>query len=519
MKQLLAAALLMAAALGSFPQARQSSPSMGPVPPETPEETSLRSEDAEERLQLAISSLDYPVTPGDIYQLSYRESAGSFVTRRFQVDSNSILDLGVFGKIYAQNMLFNELKANIEELISGNYMYSTPSLSIISPGIFRVAVRDESSQIQYVTAWGLSRISDVVAMAKIPNASIRNIERISRDGESARYDLLKAEQASPEGRDYLVRPGDTLALSRALRTVELRGEVWRPGRFELVGEEGVKELLTAFGGGFTRKADLEQLKIIHYSNSGERVTYLPFHENYESMPRLEDGDILVVGDRTAIRSLIWFEGAVAAPSQGGESSATEGADRAGAVQRGVENGRFYHYISEGVKLSDVLAEVSPSILPSADLGAALITVPGSAKPTVLDIRPLLSRSNLSSDIVLTQNTRIFIPEYRSRVSVAGAVIVPGFVPYLPGAPASYYVSLCGGFDHERNWLGALAVYDQFGHRRGAKQAIMPGDSIYVDSNRPGYNLQRSLPVLASILTALITAATFAVASGLVDLNL
>jgi protein involved in polysaccharide export with SLBB domain len=467
---------------------------------------------------LAISSLDYPVTPGDIYLLSYRESAGTFVSQRFQVDSGSVLDLGVFGKIIAVNMLFYELKQDVEDRISTNYTNSRPSLSIVSPGVFRVAVRDETSQVLYVTAWGLSRISEIVALARIPGASIRDIECISREGESTRIDLLKAGGSSPDGGDSLIYPGDTIVLHRAGRSVELRGEVWHPGLFELVDGEGMRDLVQTIGGGFTGKADLGRIKIVHSTDDGERVEYVSLAGGYESAPELNDGDVIVVGDKTAARALVWFEGAVSAPTRDERVSAVPGGERAEAGIQNEGNGRFFYYISSGVRLSDVLQDIMPCILPSADMGAVLLTLPGAAKPLVLDIRPLLSRSDLSTDIVLVPNARIFIPEYQSRISVAGAVIAPGFVPYLPGAPASYYVSLCGGFDPERNSGGAITVSDQFGHKRRKNQAIMPGDSIFAANNNPGYLLERRLPIFATLLSTAITALTFAVASGLISFS-
>ena len=179
--------LVMIAALSPAVAQQTTAPS---ARSDQPAEAASRTNEAAERLQLAISSIDYPVTPGDIYQLSYRESAGSIVTRQFQVDGISILDLGVFGKVYALNMPFYQLKQNVENLISRNYTYSTPSLSIVAPGVFRVAIRDGSSQVQYITAWGLSRISEIVKKTSVPDYSVRDIERISREGKSERFDLL-----------------------------------------------------------------------------------------------------------------------------------------------------------------------------------------------------------------------------------------------------------------------------------------------------------------------------------------
>lgn len=515
-------ALLVAAFLAAaiFPQARTTPPDASSAAQrgEQLSEATSRNDEAVERLQLAISSIDYPVTPGDIYQLSYRESAGAIVTRQFQVDGISILDLGVFGKIYALNMPFYQLKQNVENLISRNYTYSTPTLSIISPGVFRVAVKDGTSRVQYITAWGLSRISEIVTEADTPNSSIRDVERISREGKSERFDLLKTTSTSLEGINPFVRPGDTLVLHRSERTVELMGEIRRPGRYELIAREGLKELLEIFGDGFTRKADLDRLQIIRATESGERIEYFSLAEAYEKNTVLNDGDTIVVGDKTARRALIWFEGAVQAPVAERDARTAADTGRADATIASTANGRFSHAISEGIRLSDVLQEIREQILPSADLGAVLLTQPGVEESLVIDIRSLLSGSNLSNDIVLLPNSTIFIPLLRSSVSVAGAVITPGFVPYLPGAPAHYYISLCGGFDPERNSGGAHSVYDQFGRKRPRGQTIMPGDSIFVTNNSIGYSLERTMTIYVPVITTLITMITFGISIGLIDVG-
>ncbi len=502
-KYVLAAAMVSVALFCIFPQPRTpAAPAPGAASGQTVTTRSW-SELVEERLQLAISSIEYPVTPGDIYQLTYRESAGTIVTRQFQVDGFSLLDLGVFGKINASNMSFYQLKRNVEELISRNYTYSTPNLSIQSPGVFRVAVREGTSRIQYVTAWGLSRLSEVVSQVNMPNSSIRDIERVSRDGMSERFDLLKV-RSTPGAKDPYVRPGDTVILHQAERTVELRGEVEQPGRYELVGSETLKDLVEVFGEGFTKKADLERLRIIRSSSAGGRVDYVSYPKSLEPGFQLNDGDTVIVESLTAKQSLVWFEGAVTTPIQENDVVPSAGIERPDtAADPTEEHGRFSHPIGEGKKLSTALLEVRLSILPSADLSAALLRKPGSGY-TVVDLRPLLTGSDFSRDVVLTPNTVVFIPARRAVVSVSGAVFEPGFTPYFPGAPAEYYISVRGGFNPEQSKAGAFIVYDQYGQKRRKSDPVQPGDSIFVRSNALGYNLERRLPIWISTISLAVT---------------
>lgn len=506
MKRLvITATTLFVLVLSVLPQPRPSSASDA-TSTRTGPSSSTWSEQVEERLQLAVSSIDYPVTPGDIYQLSFREPSGSIVTRQFQVDGLSILDMGVFGKINASNMTFYELKRNIEEMIRKNYTYSTPSLSIVSPGVFRVSVREGTARVQYVTAWGLSRLSEVVASVDMPNASIRDVERISRDGMSEHFDLLKASSAPVEGGDPFVRPGDTIVLHQAVRTIELRGEVQRPGRFELLENEDLKELIDLFGKGFTNKADHERIRVIRSSGGTGRIEIVSFEKAREATMGLADGDIVIVENKTSKLAQVWFVGAVVTRAQERDVVPSAGIQGGGAGSASGA-GKFFHTIGEGTMLSDVLQEVRFSILPSADTSSALVKKPRSGSGQVVDLKHLLDGLDLSGDIELVPDTVIFIPELRPTVSVAGAVINPGSFTYFPGAPAEYYISLSGGFNPEQNRGGSFNVYNQYGKKRHGDQGVMPGDNIFVKSNAWGYKMERAIPVLIPIAALVVSTLT------------
>jgi polysaccharide export outer membrane protein len=71
----------------------------------------------QQRLQLAISSEDYPVTPGDVYRLSYRQ-ADTPITTDLLVESNNTINMKVFGTINAAGMTFSELKPIIEKAVT-----------------------------------------------------------------------------------------------------------------------------------------------------------------------------------------------------------------------------------------------------------------------------------------------------------------------------------------------------------------------------------------------------------------
>ncbi len=114
-----------------------------------------------QRLQLAISSEEYPVTPGDVYRLTYRQ-ADTPVTTDFLVESNYLINMKVFGTLNTTGMTFAELKPVVEKAVTAAYPRSMPSLVIFSLGIFQVHLKGETTKTQTIVAWGLSKLSEIV---------------------------------------------------------------------------------------------------------------------------------------------------------------------------------------------------------------------------------------------------------------------------------------------------------------------------------------------------------------------
>ncbi len=469
-------------------------------------------------LQLAISSHDYPVTLGDVYRLGYRSTNGNLITMDVQIDGTGMVSLGVFGKLDANGLTFVELKRKVEDLISKNYSHSLPELTIVSPGVFRIVVRDGSSMTQYAAAWGLSRLSEIVKAYKSDSTSMRNVEMTSKDGVLRRYDLLSPDMVTGKVLDPLVKPGDTITLHEPVKSVRLEGEVRRPGTYELLDAEGLRDLLEVFGGGLTNQADVKRIRIDRSASIGGKTEYVSLPEGYTSGLLLGDGDTILVRASSDLLPIIWFEGAVLDPSfiaQGGNgadneplaSSAQSAAPAASQTPESMNN-RFSYTIREGQMLSDALQDVRAYFQPMADLSyASFFSSSESLSGSRVDIPALLSGTNMSTDLPLTPGARIVIPTVCVTVMVSGAVYAPGAVLFRPNSPAAYYMIQAGGIDPWRNSWGSYTVYNKDGKKRKKAEPIQPGDQIHVKENNLYYQLERRVPVLTSILaltTSIIT---------------
>jgi polysaccharide biosynthesis/export protein len=471
---------------------------------------------AQERLLIATSSIDYPVTPSDLYSLTYRQSTGAIQTQSIQVAGDYSVDLGLFGKIDARGLKYIDLKSRVENLVAESYARSYPSLTIDAVGIFRIGLSGAIASSRFVNAWGFSRLSDLVEEAAETATSIRSIDLRSRDGLVRHYDLLSGMRKGDASQNPILRPGDSITLSPSLAKINLTGEVNFPGKYELLPGEGLADLVEKFGGGLTDFAEASRIRIDRISSKGPTAQYIELKKAYNPAINLDGCLSVNVPSRMENRPVVWFEGAITADStaagsgqQGGITSISSlGFANRQAGAQGSEYSRVSIQIFEGEMLSDALREVQNSISTSADLSSAVLFRQGSASRQSIDLQPLLAMANPPSDLQLEPYDRIYIPSLRSTISVNGAVFGGGSFSYQPNSPASYYIGLAGGADPERNTKGDFWVYDKDGKRRKAEDPLMPGDRIYVPASNFTYNVVRYTPVVSGIVSLVILVVTF-----------
>ena len=436
--------------------------------------------DTEEHFRLATSSEDYPVTPGDVYRLSYRQGDAT-ISSELIVEGDYAINLGVFGKVSAVDLTFIALKRTVEDRILTGYPRSMPSLTISSLGIFSVRVRGETPRARIVTAWGLTRVSEIVEDLLGPYTSLRNVEVISRLGESRRYDIFRAMRSGDGADDPCVKPGDTVVLYRSERRVQVSGEVRQPGTYDLLAGEQLRELVEGYGDGLTSNADTSRVRIERVSGERPRVDYVSLAEGYPNTTSLENGDILTIPAKSANLLTVFFEGAivtqpVATTGTTADAAAGGTRDDTGTPALAQYNRVIYSF-KEGESLSDALRAVRGSIAPLADLSRAFLVREGQADPIYLDLRLLISSAVSPSDIPLQSNDRIVIPLLRFSVSISGAVANPGTYPFAPNRSYQHYIGLAGGSaqDPPEN----VVITDNNGNPRNKEDFIQTEDRIFV----------------------------------------
>ena len=423
----LAAALLLATLGPISAQERTQERAQG-APERSP------SERAQERLSLAIATPAYPVTPGDTYRLSYlpataaRAGAVARVSEPVIVRGDYTVDLGAFGAFAGRGVRFEDLRSRTVALVDAAYPGSDPSLLLTAVGTFEVHLRGAVETADHAAAWGLSRLSEVLDGRLTEHASARDV-RIERDGGVEVFDLFRAQRFGVRSHDPYLQPGDRICVSRRARSVAIRGEVRRPGTYQLLDREGLADLV-AFADGFTPRADLQRVRIDSLgearapgSDGGSAAaaaalvdcdgTPLPASSAYRADDRgttryaawdlelagapLRDGDAVAVGSRDALRPAVFFEGAV-----------------------GAETERIIYRYRPGETLFDALSRIRASIVPGADLANATFARPGAPEEPI-DLDLLLHGGSRAGDRELAPLDRIIIPARRFEVALRGEI--------------------------------------------------------------------------------------------------
>ena len=520
----------------------------------------------EEQLLLAVSSKDYPVTPGDVYRLTFL-LANEPVSNEIVVESDYTLNLNIFGKVNAENMTFAELKPIVEKRIADAYPRSLPSLNIISVGIFQVLIKGEVPKTSYVKAWGLSRLSSAVQDHLGLYSSIREIGIVSRDGILRKYDLFKALQLGVVDEDPYILPGDVIIIYRRDRKAEIQGEVYRPGEYQLLRGEGLRELINVYGRGFTNRADISRIRLDRYAEKRAQTYYFDFSKGIPPALELKDNDVLTVPVKSATLPIVFFEGAVVPPPTEAEIVVAE------AEEVGVETyNRILHPFIEGESLLDALLAIQDSLATAADLANAYLIRQETPQPIPVNLERLIFDYTPTEDIALQPFDRVIIPSLRFTVSVlgdvenagifpyvpqktytyylsmarsippgepadyvtildvqdnprdlediiqpedriivseslipvGGAVYSPGSYPFVPGKDFEYYVRLAGGIDPEMNSDNKVSISDVQGNPLEADTTIKPGDRIFVDTNDFAYNFNRYFPIITAGIAFITT---------------
>lgn len=451
--------------------------------------------------QIAMSSIDYPVTAGDIYTLAFAVGT-NIVSYVLSVDTTYKIRVANLAVLDGAGLTFVQLKKQVEGIVTKNYPMSGVQFFITTPAVFNVIVQGEVLQTKVCQAWALTRVGDLLENLYTPYSSERFVEITSASGVKKNCDLFKALRFGDMENNPYLRPGDVISVKKAERRVEISGEIEREGLYELAEGENIKELVEYYGGGFTSFADSMRIEVTRYFPKQRESKKLYLTEtNLEENYPLEDSDVVYVNSYSDLNPVVFIEGAIQKASNVDDT--TEAADM-NRISIQFEEGTSYSFlIRKNKDLFSMLSDLENSyILRGNDI-------------IKIDISKILYDSNYNLDETVRPYDILRVPFKQFFVNVAGAVNIPGRYPYIPDRGWDYYIGLAGGFSDTKNIGDRITIVDSNGNKLKKGDPITPETTITAKANSFTHYWGIYAPVITTILTAVSTTISILVAADVI----
>ncbi len=261
---------------------------------------------------------NYIISPGD--EIIIQTWGQLTLLHSLTVTEEGYLDLpDAAGRIYTNGVTLKDLKAEVTKSLSQIYAAyinaADPSKSSafvdVKLGKIRklliYAVGEVIKPGAYTLTSGTATIVNLLLNAGgvKETGSLREIRIRRAGGKTENFDLYDFLLSGKlDVRKSQLRSGDYVIVPLKQKTVSIKGEVRRPMQYELVGNEGVRELVS-FAGGFTPDAYLSRTQLKRFEiNRGE--TYLDLDlDNLGRNPNwdfvLEDRDNLTIPRNIQVR--------------------------------------------------------------------------------------------------------------------------------------------------------------------------------------------------------------------------
>lgn len=340
-----------------------------------------------------------------------------------------------FGRLYVKGLTFGAVKELIGKRLSNfintkntkfeitlNYSHSIDVNivgEVITPGTYKIpAINSVYNALN--AADGVSRIG-----------TVRDIQ-VRRDGKVIKsFDLHQFLMNPIPHQSFYLQDGDFIYVPVAEKIVKIDGAIRRPSMYELIKNEGLKELI-AFAGGLKPEAFIKNIQITRFVKDQTEIINVDYEKLLNSNQNfaLKDGDIVSIS----------------------------------SIPGGVENGvnisgpvRFpgRYQLKEGYRISDLIIAAG-GIKLDAYLDRAYIKriLPDQTQViTKFSLANILTDPSSADNLLLQKNDKVelfsqaeFVEKFV--VTIQGAVLKPAILEYSEGITLNDLLFYAGGLKTE-----------------------------------------------------------------------
>jgi len=443
-------------------------------------------------LMLARSDPNFRVTPGDVYTLTFLLN-GNLVSHTIVVDTAYRIRVANLGIVNGEGQTFAQVRNRVEAIVANNIPLSGPQLTLAQPAIFRVFVDGQVRRTGEHSAWALTRLSSLVDDNLTRLSSTRDVTIRSVNGQTQVFDLFQFWRFGDQTQNPYLRPGDVITFNRVSRVVTIRGAVERPGTYQLLYGENIRDLIESYGGGFAPLADRTRIELVRHLNSEDAAGNRIFltQDDLENGFVLEDYDVITVPAMRDLRPVLFVEGAVDIYNT----------PRFFAHERLYASNRITVQFHAGETYASMVQRNRGWFSSMSDTeNARIVRQCGEEIP--INLNNALFDASYRSEILIQHSDTLIIPFRQFFVTVSGGVARPGRLPFIPDRGWEYYIAMAGGFSPARNACGRVVITDKHGNRLNPGDPIGPETVIHARTNSVFFWARQVGPVLSVILSGI-----------------
>ncbi len=407
-------------------------------------------------LENSIDPKEYLIGPGDVFAFNMLSSDG-VINFNLTVNPVGKILIPAIGIIDVNNISLEKTIQLIKKESSKKYPNANMHVVLIKLRSFKVQVIGVNNIDSYVEASAVMRVSDVLKnIYEEYNNSLgldiseRNIQILRIDDSIINVDLLSFRQFGDKTKNPTLNQGDIIKLSLQENYVGLYGGIKIPGRYEIVENENLYQLIE-LAGGFTKNADLNNIEITRFINDIDKKIINLTNKIDLKKILIKDEDHIIVRYKQDYKrqDLVTIDGEVKYPGiysiSHNATTLSELIDKCGGLSSKADISKIMinnKYISNFEDLELNRINLIPEEYRSDE------------EKSYIKARARSPKGNLnSSDIKFTQrimsfklnrNDLVTIPQEVDYIEVLGGVFYPGRYPFYNDYSLNDYIELAGG---------------------------------------------------------------------------
>ena len=261
---------------------------------------------------------DYVMGVGDevIVQIWGR----SRLDERYEINENGYIAPSRMPRIFLKGFTYRQLKNILRERFKKYYRFRNSEFDVAVNYSRSIEVNIFGEVYNYggFTLPAINTAFNALVAAGGPTdiGSVRKI-LLRRGGTTKTIDVYKFIFDPSVASDYYLQNNDIIQVPAAGDIVEIKGQVRRPFKYELIKGEGIKDLVK-YAGGFGERAVKKNIQVWRYEDDKQIVIDVPYASLNTSGRNFEltNGDIVWVDSITNVKeSVVFINGEVFHPGE------------------------------------------------------------------------------------------------------------------------------------------------------------------------------------------------------------